>query len=90
MPAETTQRQRSEVNFESVQPVHGILGKARIQDGFHQVQIVLQRPRSCFLRRDRGQAGMRAKIDTDAMDEVVHIFRLRLAKRCRGPCAKGL
>ena len=81
--AETTQRQRPKVNFEPVQPVRCIFRKARIEDGFHRAKIVLQRARRGVLCGGRGRAGMRAKVDTDAMDEVVHVFRLRLAK---APC----
>ena len=72
--AETTQRQRPKVNFEPVQPVRCIFRKARIEDGFHRAKIVLQRARRGVLCGGRGRAGMRAKVDTDAMDEVVHVL----------------
>ena len=71
--AKPSYRQRPEVKkLKPINPANHLFREANIQDTLYRGQIMLQRAGSCFLRSERGRAAWRAKLDTHAMDEVVH------------------
>ena len=70
--AKPSYRQRPEVELKPINPANHLFREANIQDTLYRGQIMLQCAGSCFLRSERGRAAWRAKLDTHAMDEVVH------------------